>query len=241
MMIEQIDKYVYLALLAEKAGSFQDMRFFLEKYVIKAKGEISCDERNLLSVAYKNIVSSKRHSVRTILAYEIKEKQSTKPEDLDYILEYKNILEDDLISTCEYICLFIENYLVPFAVEDESKAFYQKLIGDYYRYIAENIDNEKRSSYSDKSLLAYNEAREHAKNLKAIDPVRLGLALNLSVFYYEIINNQETGCQIAKETLESVKKDIEELDENEEENIDIFNIIELIQENLNMWNIESEH
>ena len=224
-MIEEVDKNVYLALLAEKSGSFQDMRFFLEKYILKKHEDISVDERNLLSVAYKNIVSTKRHCLRTILAYENKEKQLENSENIKYIKEYQKILETDLVSTCEYICLFIETYLFPFASDNSSKAFYLKIIGDYYRYIAENIENEKKSQFSDKSLKAYNEARDFAKSLSIIDPVRLGLALNLSVFYYEIINNQETGCQIAKKMLDLIIKEIDNIEKNDERVISIYSIL----------------
>lgn len=240
-MIDQIDKHVYLALLAEKAGSYQDMRFYLEKYILNSNHDITVDERNLLSVAYKHLVSTKRHCVRTLLAKEMKEKQNKKSEELDYIREYKKRLEEDLVQTSVYICEFITNYLIPNAEDPGAKTFYHKLIGDYNRYIAENIDNELREEYSKKSSDAYKIAYEISKQLKPIDPVRLGLALNFSVYSYEIVNNQEAGCQIAKEALESVKKDLETLDENDDKNVDIFNVIELIQENLNMWNIESEH
>jgi hypothetical protein len=61
------------------------------------------------------------------------------------------------------------------------------------------------------------------------------------VFYYEILDNHETAIQITKKILDEVKKEIENLDENNEENLDVFNIIELLQENLNMWNIEGDN
>ena len=238
-MIEEINKYVYLALLAERGKSYQDMRFYLEKYILKKQEDISIDERNLLLVAYKNILSEKRQCLRTITSIENKEKKEEAP-FLDYINEYKESLLTDLKSTCEYICLFIETYLLPFSVDDGAKTFYLKSIGDYYRYIAENIDSEKKNVYAEKSLSYYNKARESSSNILILDPVRLGLALNMSVFYYEILNNHETACHIAKETLDLVKYDLENLEENHEDNIDIFNIVNMLQENLNMWNFD-EH
>lgn len=240
-MIDQIDKNVYLALVAEQAGNYNDMKTFLESYILNREEDISVDERNLLSIAYKSIFSSKRHCVRTLLAYEMKEKQNETHEYLEYIVEYKKQLERELVELCENISRFIENNLKRHAKDDEAKVFYCKLIGDYYRYIAENIEDSKKNIYSDKCLKAYNDARDFAKELSCTNHVRLGLALNLSVFYYEVVNNQETGCQIAKEALDLVKKEIDSLDENDENNTDTFHIIEMLQENLNIWNIESEY
>jgi 14-3-3 protein epsilon len=240
-MIDQINKNVYLALVAEQAGNYEDMKMFLEEHILKSKEDVSIDERNLLSIAYKNIFSTKRHCVRTLLAYEMKEKQNETHEYLEYILSYKKKLEGELVDLCESIARFISINLKPYAIDNEAKVFYGKLIGDYYRYIAENIEDNNKNIYSDKSLKAYNEAREIAKNLPVTNHVRLGLALNLSVYYYEVVNNQETGCQIAKEALDLVKKEIDSLDEYDENNTDTFHVIEMLQENLNIWNIESEY
>ena len=48
------------------------------------------------------------------------------------------------------------------------------------------------------SLKAYKAASEHAANLPSTHPIRLGLALNFSVFYYEIENKPEKACELAK-------------------------------------------
>ena len=240
-MIEQINKNVYLALIAEQAGTYEDMKNFMEEYILKSKDDISIDERNLLSVAYKNLFSNKRHCIRTLLAYEMKEKQNETPEHLQYILDYKKKLEVELVELCASFARFISDNLKGNAVDCEAKVFYCKLIGDYYRYIAENIEDDTKAFYSNKSLTAYNEAMELAKNLSHTNHVKLGLCLNLSVYYYEVVNNQQTGFQIAREALEHVKKEIDNIDENDENFTDTFHIIEMLQENLNIWNIESEY
>jgi len=49
-----------------------------------------------------------------------------------------------------------------------------------------------------KSKEAYTEATEAGKSLLATDPIRLGLALNFSVFNYEILNNPDEACKLAK-------------------------------------------
>lgn len=71
--------------------------------------------------------------------------------------------------------------------------------GDYHRYLAEFAMGDKRKTSADKSLEAYQAATEVAStDLAPTHPIRLGLALNFSVFYYEILNSPDKACQMAK-------------------------------------------
>ena len=80
-------------------------------------------------------------------------------------------------------------------------AFYRK--GDYHRYLAEFAVGDKRKTSADKSLEAYKAATDvAASNLAPTHPIRLGLALNFSVFYYEILNSPDQACQLAKQAFD---------------------------------------
>ena len=93
----------------------------------------------------------------------------------------------------------MDKHLIPKASNAESKVFYLKMKGDYYRYLAEVAVGDKRSAVLDDSQKAYQEAFEIAKSkMQPTHPIRLGLALNFSVFYYEILNSPEKACQLAK-------------------------------------------
>ena len=204
------------------------------------KEDLTSDERNLLSIAYKNTISLRRQAVRTLLAYEMKEKKKEESIYLPYIIEYKNRIENELANLCQKIIKNIDTYLIPRATEAEAKVFYHKMKADYYRYIAENVDGESKKSYAEQSLKSYDEATEAAKSLSISNPIRLGLALNFSVFYYEVLSNQEFACQIAKETLDLARKELANIDEDDDEHKDAFSIINLLQENLNMWTVDAE-
>jgi 14-3-3 protein epsilon len=71
--------------------------------------------------------------------------------------------------------------------------------GDYHRYLAEFAIGDRRKSSADASLEAYKAATEVAQtDLAPTHPIRLGLALNFSVFYYEILNSPDQACHLAK-------------------------------------------
>jgi len=78
-MSAKYEKNVYLAMLAEQCNRFEEMTMFLEDMLKAREKDLNSDERNLLSIAYKNSVTSRRTALRTIMAYEAKEKKRRKP------------------------------------------------------------------------------------------------------------------------------------------------------------------
>ena len=82
----------------------------------------------------------------------------------------------------------------------ESKVFYLKMKGDYFRYLAEVANGDVRKGVVDDSQKAYQDAFDIAKSsMQPTHPIRLGLALNFSVFYYEIMSSPDKACQLAKQ------------------------------------------
>lgn len=239
MSSEKYDKQVYLAMLAEQCNRYEDMSNFLDEMVCARKEPLTADERNLLSIAYKNTISLRRTALRTLLAYEMKEKKKPESSYLTFILEYKNKLEDELIDLCSKIIKNIDQHLIPKSSDDEAKVFYHKMKADYYRYIAENIEGDSKKTFSDNSLKSYEEASEIAKSLPFTNPIKLGLALNFSVFHYEVLNNQDLACKIAKDTLDEANKNLAGVDMDDDENRDAQSILSLLSENLSMWSNEN--
>ena len=76
----------------------------------------------------------------------------------------------------------------------EGKSFFLKMIGDYYRYMAESASGGKLTEAKDGALASYNEADVSCKDLSACNPIKLGLALNFSVFHYEVMQDNKKAC-----------------------------------------------
>ena len=120
--------------------------------------------------------------------------------------------------------------------ESEAKAFFVKMVGDYYRYIAENAKDAKLEEVKQKALKAYDDA--NGITLPPCNPIKLGLALNFSVFHYEVMKNHKQACDIADKSLQEALDKIDELEEDDFR--DAKSIIELLKENLSLWKEEEE-
>merc|ERR1719277_1015795 len=148
----------------------------------KQPDELSVEERNLLSVAYKNAVGSRRAAWRIITSVEQKEKSKGNEENAKFAKEYCVKVETELQKICDTILGLLDANLIPKAGNGESKVFYQKMKADYYRYIAEFTDGDKKSKAAESARQAYQDAQNVAeKDLAVTHPIRLGLALNFSV------------------------------------------------------------
>lgn len=237
--MSKYEKNVYMAMLAEQCSRFEEMISFLEDMLKARDKDLNSDERNLLSIAYKNSVTSRRTALRTVMAYEMKEKKKENSVFLPYIQEYRKRIEDELTTSCKNVLSSIDNHLIKKAEDEEAKVFYLKMKGDYNRYIAEYAQGDLKQTVSDDALQSYKQASEQAKNLSNVHPISLGLALNYSVFYYEVIGDHETACNIAKTTLDNANKELPNIDDDDENNRDALSIINLLRENLEMWKIEA--
>ena len=112
--------------------------------------------------------------------------------------------------------------------------------GDYYRYLAEfETKEQERKDVADKSLKAYQEASDIAQEkLASTHPIRLGLALNFSVFYYEIMSSPERACKLAKSAFDDAIAELDNL--TEESYKDSTLIMQLLRDNLTLWTADMQ-
>ena len=217
-----------MAKLAEQAERYDEMLDSM-KAVASYDTELTVEERNLLSVAYKNVIGARRASWRIMSAYEAKEDSN----DV-LIRNYRIQIEKELREICADILNLIDKHLVPHAGTGESKVFYYKMKGDYHRYMAEFATGNDRKEAAENSLIAYKAASDIAiSELVPTHPIRLGLALNFSVFYYEILNSPDRACRLAKAAFDDAIAELDTL--NEESYKDSTLIMQLLRDNLTLW------
>lgn len=240
---EPADKLLVLARITETAERFEDMCTIMGKLVAKKhaeKEDLEVEERNMLSVAYKNVVGQRRASWRTLKA---EEEQDDAQEQKEYRSRYKELVEHELKSKCLEVLNLLEAYLIAnnFEPDDdntktETQVFYLKMCGDYYRYLAEFSNEEE---YKTKAGNKYEAAMTLAKaNLPPTHPTRLGLALNASVCYYEIMKEAEKACKLAKEAFDEAIQKLDSLSDSTYKDSTL--IMQLLRDNLTIWTSESQ-
>ena len=222
-----------MARVAEQAERFDDMVDFLKPILKNKGGDFSVEERNLLSVGFKNLIGGKRTAIRTITAIEQNTKYSKYASALQH---YKKKIEGELQKDCQNIINMIKNDAMKALADPEGKAFFLKMVGDYYRYMAESAQADLLTQAREGALEHYKQADTAGKDLPACNPIKLGLALNFSVFYYEVMQDNKQACQLAETALQDAMNKIDDVDE--ETFRDAKSIIELLKENLTLWKEE---
>jgi len=139
-----------------------------------------------------------------------------------------------LSNICDGILKLLDSHLVPSSTAAESKVFYLKMKGDYHRYLAEFKTGVERKESADSTMVAYKAAQDIAlAELAPTHPIRLGLTLNFSVFYYEILNSPDRACNLAKQAFDEAISELDTL--GEESYKDSTLIMQLLRDNLTLW------
>ncbi|KAL6457658.1 hypothetical protein MHYP_G00346210 [Metynnis hypsauchen] len=226
---------VQKAKLAEQAERYDDMAASM-KAVTELGEELSDEERNLLSVAYKNVVGARRSSWRVISSIEQKTDGSDKQA---MAKEYREKIESELQSICKDVLHLLDKFLIRTTSPAESQVFYLKMKGDYYRYLAEVATGDDKKDIILKSQEAYQAAFDISKdNMQPTHPIRLGLALNFSVFFYEILNSPEQACELAKKAFDDAIAELDQLTEDSYKDSTL--IMQLLRDNLTLWTSDNQ-
>uniref|UniRef100_A0A7S3ZCF4 14-3-3 domain-containing protein n=1 Tax=Lotharella globosa TaxID=91324 RepID=A0A7S3ZCF4_9EUKA len=211
---------VFMAKAAESSERYDEMCKWVVALVnarLAEKKDLTEEQRNLLSVGYKHVVGYRRSSYRCFQHGEHKEN--------DLIKSYKEVVKGEVMKICMEVLDVLQKKLIPNVQElakaaegseteskhQESCIFYLKMVGDYYRYLAEVDSEAENAKNAEKYYVQGSDLAE--KFLPSTHPIRLGLSLNLSVCYYEILKNQKKACELAKKAFDQAIAQLDALDE----------------------------
>ncbi|EAZ43101.1 hypothetical protein OsJ_27692 [Oryza sativa Japonica Group] len=232
------EEMVYMAKLAEQAERYEEMVEFMEKVVTASAagggGELTVEERNLLSVAYKNVIGARRASWRIVSSIEQKEEGRGAAGHARRRALLPRPRRGRALQHLRGDTPPPRRAPQPQHTDVDAKVFYLKMKGDYHRYLAEFKTGAERKDAADATLAAYQAAQDIAmKELSPTHPIRLGLALNFSVFYYEILNSPDRACTLAKQAFDEAISELDTL--GEESYKDSTLIMQLLRDNLTLW------
>jgi len=230
------DDLIFKIKLAEQAERFEDMVAFSNELIQMGK-DLSNDERNLISVAYKNSIGARRTAWRSLVAIEAKD-QEKGGKHQEIIKQYKKKVEQELEKIAQEVIATLDNYLIKNAPAGETKIFYLKMKGDYYRYWAESLSESKQKEVGSKASEAYATATTASADLPMTNPIRLGLALNYSVFHYEIMNEPDKAIKLAKTAFDNAIQGLDTLED--EVYKESASIMQLLRDNLTLWTSEKD-
>eukprot|EP00613_Pedinella_sp_CCMP2098_P031708 CAMPEP_0171726884 /NCGR_PEP_ID=MMETSP0991-20121206/25958_1 /TAXON_ID=483369 /ORGANISM="non described non described, Strain CCMP2098" /LENGTH=248 /DNA_ID=CAMNT_0012320505 /DNA_START=80 /DNA_END=826 /DNA_ORIENTATION=- len=234
-MAAQRDSDIFNAKLAEQAERFDEMVEYM-KAVALSPQELSVEERNLLSVAFKSIIGSRRASWRVLSSIE----QQGHEDKVALIKTYRKSIEKEIEDICAEMLKSIEEKLLPASTSEEGKVFYHKMRGDYLRYLCEFQEADMRKKSAEEARLAYDAAVQVANtSLPPTHPIRLGVALNFSVFYYEILNSPDRACHLSKSAFDDAIAELDSL--SEESYKDSTLLMQLLRDNLTLWTSDREN
>ena len=204
--LEELSSLAQISLVAER---YQDASKYIEELIKKKKDDLSIGERNIFYNSFKFMINSKRNawiSANLMEDYLNEEDKEENIEKINIVKNYKIILENEVFNICKVVIFLINEFLLTKTILDESKIFYLRMKGDYYRYLCEFKSLSENKNYIEESEKNYKMAVDLSQNVLSINPIKLGLYLNYSVFYYEIKKDKKKAIQIAKEAVKNTKK-----------------------------------
>ncbi|KAK8894015.1 hypothetical protein M9Y10_022447 [Tritrichomonas musculus] len=229
---------LFMAQILDQTDRHQDMVDAMKK-VIQLDANLNSDERNLLSVAYKNIVGSRRNGLRMIAAIIEHEEGRGNTARVEQLNQYRATILAELEKYCNELIGLVDTQLLPAAKDAESRVFYEKLKADYYRYICESKPENEKTEPANKAKQCYENALEIAKNeIPPSRPTSLGLILNYSVFLYEIIGQKQEAIELAQKTYNDCSTTVDDNSDNSYSEATM--ILQLLRDNVSLWTQDAE-
>ncbi|XP_007434256.1 14-3-3 protein gamma-like [Python bivittatus] len=191
------NQLVQAAQLAEQCGRYKDMVSAMKQLVMEEKKTLTHKEKTLLSEAYKFLIQECCCSWRK-LKHSVEQGVGKQKEQAQV---YRDSIKEELEAQCWEILSLLDHVLLKHCDEAdyESQAFYLKMKGDNYRYLAEVALPAVKDTLVKSAEKAYTEAQEITQwHMEPTHPLALAVALNFAILYYEVLNNPQQATKLAK-------------------------------------------
>lgn len=145
--------------------------------------------------------------------------------------ELQEQISNQLAKLCDEVISIIDQKL-GLKPDPESRIFYLKMKGDFNRYYLDTKDPEVKKNIEE-TKQCYLEAMSLSKKLPLLNVTKLGLILNLSVFYFENLLQPGKSIQLLKDTLEESHNLIDQIPEKDFR--EVTTLQQYMRDNLTLW------
>lgn len=234
--MSEIDDILYGIKLLNRFCRFDDSIKMMDTF-LEIKQELDKTERQIFFIVYKSAIDYCRSSHRVLEKYIkrcIKDGMQDKAMQLQ---EYKSQLGNKIISHAQKSIEIIDYTLISQCTDPVAMAFYYKIKGDFYRYIAETSDLVNKNFGTVEGQTAYLKAIEICEqSLSPVDPVRLGTILNAAVFRYDHLKEKSDAIQMISSALHDITTNRELI--KREDIMEVDSTYNTMEKNLKIWQHE---
>jgi 14-3-3 protein epsilon len=208
----------------------QDENISAIKRAIVLNPVLTTDERQVLSLTFKNAITSRRRAIKNVTDLI----QAT-DHPIQRLVDFQSQLRGELREICTDLIQLIDTALLPVSDLPEPRLFYEKMKADYYRYICEcDKDSPDFATYAGLATAAYETALEVARSdFASTSPSYLGLALNYSVFLYDIAQHQNDAIAFAEKVYSDSVDLVDTVDDAAYSDAEV--ILRLLRDNYLTW------
>lgn len=233
--MDERKRLVFEAKLCEQMEIYDEMARMMKALVMLGGPSLDIEERNLLSVAFKNVVGSRRASWRIVSS--IVERGNQSARCVAAATAYRNKIAAEIEAICDEYLAILRQILLPRAPDMNERVFFTKCISDYHRYKSEVARTpESRREEGRLSAAAMEASYRLLGELSPVDPIRVGMALSQATFMYEILGEKALALRIARRTFNAAIAHLDDLPE--ETYRDVTLLMQLLRDNITAWTSE---
>lgn len=224
-----MNTHSFLARVYHTAGLETKAAKEVEKLAQLRDIKLTPEDEATVSVVTKGRIDQLRRARRIIEVVEEREENKGKVNRVIALRGFKSKIEEELANLLNQFISSIDNAFLVNPTSEPARILFLKMKADYCRYLAE-IKRMKVQDVQQAYVTAYDAAMS---SLGPAHPLRTGIALNYSVFHYEILDNKDAAIQIAKIAYENGIQAAKSLPDEERD--DALEVINLISTNLKNW------
>ena len=231
--VATVDEVRRVVLALCDSGLYEQAREGLDK-IVSAEGELSIEDQNAVSRTCKGIMDSYRKSWKSVSFSEQKERGKGRDDRSTPLLEYRKTLEGQMKEFAKATIEMIEKKMLERAIDTSLKGLLFKMIGDYWRYLAEVQRGYDRKESAGKALAAYQESEDLI--VACTGPAaaqRLSLLLNMAIFRFEILSEPDEALELAQKAYTEGMAAVDSL--REEAYADSILLLQMIRRTIGSW------